>query len=179
MSATGAAVERRVDVVDPIAVFRPRCEARALLYGAGEFDLHEAVDKLQVDAVRDGLVGSIEQDAVQAIIADAFLPVRHSEFELTAAVNEGHAPPEAQHGARGTSQSTIEALMWSFCENGLGCLSDESNRDRLSRCDTDAMKQISVRLLDLKSRSKGRVSDWTKETVTKLISAWAVIGRSA
>src|SRR5262249_16346719 len=39
---------------------------------AGEFSLHEAVDKLQADAERDGLVAAISQDAVQAIISTAF-----------------------------------------------------------------------------------------------------------
>jgi hypothetical protein len=34
-------------LVDPIVAFRARCEARALLYRAGELRLHEAVDGLQ------------------------------------------------------------------------------------------------------------------------------------
>jgi hypothetical protein len=65
--------------VGPVVVFRARCEARAYLYGAGEFELHEAVDKLQSDAVRTGLVASVGQDAVQAMMEDAFGPVRHRE----------------------------------------------------------------------------------------------------
>jgi hypothetical protein len=60
-----------------IDVFRERCEARAMLYAAGELGLHEAVDQLQVDAERTGLVDEIGQDAVQAIMADAFRRVRH------------------------------------------------------------------------------------------------------
>jgi hypothetical protein len=64
---------------DPLAVFTARCEARALLWQAGEFDLHEAVDKLQADAVRDGLVAKLGQDAVQAIMAKAFAAVRDDE----------------------------------------------------------------------------------------------------
>jgi hypothetical protein len=64
---------RQQDVrVDPVAVFIARAEARALLFAAGEFDLHEAVDKLQVDAGRDGLVAAIGQDEVQRIITEAF-----------------------------------------------------------------------------------------------------------
>ena len=64
---------RQQDVrVDPLAVFIARAEARALLYAAGEFDLHEAVDKLQANAERDGLVAAIGQDEVHRIIADAF-----------------------------------------------------------------------------------------------------------
>jgi hypothetical protein len=64
---------RQTDIgVDPVTVFIARTEARALLWAAGEFDLHEAVDKLQADAERDGLVAAIGQDEVQRIIAEAF-----------------------------------------------------------------------------------------------------------
>lgn len=55
-----------------IDVFRLRCWARAYLWAAGEFDLHEAVDRLQADAKRDGLVAELGQNAVQSILADAF-----------------------------------------------------------------------------------------------------------
>ena len=65
-------------------VFRERCEARALLYAAGELTLHAAVDQLQHDAEHNGLPDSIGQDAVQAVMAQAFATVRP---ELT-------APPE-------------------------------------------------------------------------------------
>jgi hypothetical protein len=56
--------------------FRARCEARAILYAAGELNLHEAVDALQADAVASGLVDEIGQDAVQQIMADSFRGVR-------------------------------------------------------------------------------------------------------
>ena len=69
MSAVHAFAERYVDLLD---VLRERAEARAYLWAAGEFDLQEAVDKLQADAARDGLVQRIGQDAVQAILAAAF-----------------------------------------------------------------------------------------------------------
>jgi hypothetical protein len=59
--------------VDPVAAFTLRCEARALLYRMGELDMHAAVDVLQADAVRDGLVDLIGQDAVQEIMARAFV----------------------------------------------------------------------------------------------------------
>ena len=60
---------------DSVEVFTERAEARALLWAAGEFDLHEAVDKLQADAERDGLVAAVGQDEVQRIIAEAFSAV--------------------------------------------------------------------------------------------------------
>ncbi len=63
--------------LDPVAVFTLRCWARAELYTACEFDLAEAVDVLQRDAERDGLVAALGQDYVQRIMADAFAKVRH------------------------------------------------------------------------------------------------------
>lgn len=59
-----------------VEAFRARCEARALLWHCGVFDLHEAVDVLQHDAVRDGLVAEIGQDAMQQIMSNAFKVVR-------------------------------------------------------------------------------------------------------
>jgi hypothetical protein len=56
--------------------FRARCEARALLYHTGEFDLHEAVDALQADAVASGLVAEVGQDTVQAIMTAVFRAAR-------------------------------------------------------------------------------------------------------
>ena len=55
-----------------VEVFRLRCWARAHLWAAGVLGLHEAVDVLQSDAERDGLIDNIGQDAVQAIIAENF-----------------------------------------------------------------------------------------------------------
>jgi hypothetical protein len=62
--------------IDALAVFVSRAEAKALLFAAGELELTDAVDALQADAERDGLVEAIGQDAVQAIMAQAFGAVR-------------------------------------------------------------------------------------------------------
>jgi hypothetical protein len=62
--------------IDPLAVFEARAEARAILWAACELDLHEAVDALQAAAETSGLVEGIGQDAVQAILHDAFHRVR-------------------------------------------------------------------------------------------------------
>ena len=59
--------------VDPLDCFRLRAWARAYLWEVGEYDLHEAMDPLQETAERDGLIEQIGQDAVQAIMAAAFL----------------------------------------------------------------------------------------------------------
>jgi hypothetical protein len=75
MSAALAIVERRVDLLD---AFVERAEARAMLWSIGEIDLHTAVDQLQSDAERDGLVDRIGQDAVQTILAAAFQPYRET-----------------------------------------------------------------------------------------------------
>jgi len=61
-----------------IVVFRARAEARALLWRVGEFSLHEAVDKLQADAVKNGLVDAIGQDELQRVLADAFHSAREA-----------------------------------------------------------------------------------------------------
>lgn len=53
-------------------VFRARCQARALLWQAGELDLHDAVDKLVPYAVQVGL----ETSLAQQIMANAFARVR-------------------------------------------------------------------------------------------------------
>jgi hypothetical protein len=67
---SAAALARRT--VDPVVAFTARCEARALLWKVGALDLFEAVDKVQADAERDGLIDAIGQDEVQRIMADAF-----------------------------------------------------------------------------------------------------------
>ena len=57
-------------------IFKERCEARAILFAVGEYDLHDAVDVLQAAAEASGLVDQIGQDAVQAIISKAFANAR-------------------------------------------------------------------------------------------------------
>jgi hypothetical protein len=78
--------------IDPLAVFVARAEARALLWQAGEFDLHAAVDELWAAAVRDGLVAKLGADKVQQLLADAFAPVRddlpHYEDAVPELINE-------------------------------------------------------------------------------------------
>ena len=71
--------------VDPLDAFTERVQSRALLWSIGELTLHDAVDQLQADAVRDGLIKQIGQDAVQQIMADAFAPYQHALCEQDAA----------------------------------------------------------------------------------------------
>jgi hypothetical protein len=65
-------------LVDPIEAFKARCDARAYLFAVGDLDLHTAVDVLQVDAERGGLVDHLGQDEVQAVIAAVFRPYRET-----------------------------------------------------------------------------------------------------
>jgi hypothetical protein len=60
----------------PLDVLALRAWARAYLWSIGKLTLHEAVDQLQPDAERDGLVEQIGQDGVQKILSDAFAPYR-------------------------------------------------------------------------------------------------------
>ena len=57
---------------DPVKAFELRCWARGYLWAVGELGLHKAVDVLQHDAERDGLIDAIGQDAVQQLMARAF-----------------------------------------------------------------------------------------------------------
>jgi hypothetical protein len=65
---------RRSAKVAPAALdmFWACCEARAHLYAVGELEPHEALDVLQERALRHGLVAAIGEDAIQAIIVEAF-----------------------------------------------------------------------------------------------------------
>jgi hypothetical protein len=58
---------------DKADVFKALCESRALRWRTGEWDwIGDAVDPLQRWAVDNELVRLIGQDAVQAIMAEAF-----------------------------------------------------------------------------------------------------------
>jgi hypothetical protein len=73
MSATAAAAALPPDARPSLRqAFELRCEARAYLYSIGEYDLHTAVDQLQADAEKSGLIDEIGQDEVQRIMAAAF-----------------------------------------------------------------------------------------------------------
>lgn len=69
MTALRKPIASQILAVD---IFHERAEARAILVEACVFDLQDAVDGLQADAERTGLVDDIGQDAVQKMMADAF-----------------------------------------------------------------------------------------------------------
>jgi hypothetical protein len=74
MTKLASAVAEGKSYVDPLFAFYEMASTRAYLWFIGEYELAEAVDALQANAVRNGLIGRIGQDAVQQIMADAFRP---------------------------------------------------------------------------------------------------------
>jgi hypothetical protein len=78
----------------PVEVFVARAEARALLWQAGELDLHEAVDELQRAAIRDGLVAELGQNEVQRLMVEAFAPLRDDLPCAHAATAEPEVVPD-------------------------------------------------------------------------------------
>jgi hypothetical protein len=70
---TAPAIGRRVE---PLDAFTERAHARAYLWHVGDIGLREAVDELQHQAERTGLVDRVGQDAIQTILSDAFRPYR-------------------------------------------------------------------------------------------------------
>jgi len=72
-------------------VFVLRAEARAILYEACVYDLHETVDVLQADAERCGLIDEIGQDAVQEILRDVFRAVRNMQCSDIMSTNSARA----------------------------------------------------------------------------------------
>jgi hypothetical protein len=55
---------------------------------------------------------------------------------------------------RRTPQTTIEAIMHSVRERGLGALNEPANLDRLARCDSTALAQIDARIAKFKRISR-------------------------
>ena len=65
--------------IDPVDAFIERAEGRAYLWLIGDLTLHEAVDVLQADAERDGLIEQIGQDQIQKILGESFASYRYGE----------------------------------------------------------------------------------------------------
>jgi hypothetical protein len=115
-------------LADPVEVFTARAEARAYLWSEGELDLHSAVDVLQHDAERSGLVELIGQDRVQAIMAKAFRAVRRPY--IVEAVDEVADPspepePPPKHRA---ADATVDALMHGLRSRGVAALAERDHK---------------------------------------------------
>jgi hypothetical protein len=64
--------------VDPLLAFHELASSRAYLWCIGEYELPEAVDALQANAIRTGLIERIGQDEIQRIMAEAFRPYQEA-----------------------------------------------------------------------------------------------------
>ncbi len=162
--------------VDPVAAFKLRCEAKAHLYGAGELDLHNAVDELAEFARKIGINHSIGIDDSQAVMAEALRPVREWEWaEPNGSKPEPNGSAEPSTQSR-TPTSTIDALFYAL-RRGLSCFADSGNVDRLRRCDETAIRTITAGLLTWPGKTadgKPRpwLPAWTKDDVIKLVAVW-------
>jgi hypothetical protein len=65
-------MENPLKHINLLDVFIERVESRTYLWSIGELTLHEAVDVLQADAERDGLIEQIGQDQIQKILGECF-----------------------------------------------------------------------------------------------------------
>jgi hypothetical protein len=161
-----------------LAVFTARCEARALLWQAGEQDLHAAVDELQAAATAAGLVDELGQDAVQALIVEAFAPVRDDllkfeeiEAEPTFADDAWSAPGWREAGldyhrerngrtlivgiepvslVNRAAASTVEALLLGLRERGTAALAKQECRRRLANLSSVQVREVLARLMALR-----------------------------
>jgi hypothetical protein len=129
--------------LDPLAVFEARCWARAHLWSEGELDLHEAVDKLQADAERNGLVASVGQHRVQEIMAAAFAVVQRPDIVDIAEKLEIVPDPEPDHLA---AASTVEAVVYALRERGATALQSERMRQRMAEPSQRQLEDILARL---------------------------------
>jgi hypothetical protein len=137
-------------------IFRERCEARAILVNACVYDLQDAVDGLQADAERTGLVDELGQDAVQRMMAEAFAIVpKDVSTNSTKTVNKIDTRDVADNPPKGGGKSatrlgapptTVEAVMYSLRQRGPAALAESDCRRRLSDLSPDQLRQVIVRL---------------------------------
>jgi hypothetical protein len=72
--------------IPPLRILEARAQARAHLYGYGVFELGEAIDPLLDYADDSGITEQLGDDAVIAIICEAF--VRFARVNLTDVFNQ-------------------------------------------------------------------------------------------
>ena len=92
----GKSHSKPIKLADPVEVLIARCQARAHLVAAGDLALIESVDALQIAAERTDLLWLVGQDAVQAIMANAFqtfCPVPPTTPEVCVAVTQTSPAP--------------------------------------------------------------------------------------
>jgi hypothetical protein len=72
MQSTARTIDHQTTKLDPIVVFRERCEARCLLIQNGLMDWQDGIDELWAAAERDGLVRTFGADEIQWHLGQAF-----------------------------------------------------------------------------------------------------------
>jgi hypothetical protein len=99
--------------LSPLTIFTARADARALLWQAGELNLHDAVDELQAAAAASGLVAQLGQDAVQSVMAKAFTAVRDAFPEPKDMVPDDieAATPVKRKGVAASTIMAVEYLV--------------------------------------------------------------------
>ena len=139
MTAAARAIDISAGAVNELDVFELRAWARGFLWSIGEYELAEAVDQLQRDAQRDGLIERIGQDAVQQIIAAAFATFRAEirAGELLAGMaerGERHSGSNKQNlrGSRAATPVTpkLSDIGVSKSQSSVGSLWDALNEPR-------------------------------------------------
>jgi hypothetical protein len=112
--------------------FADACAVLADLANAGEMDRIAAVDRAQNLAVASGLIETIGQDAVQAIMARAFQRCR----------------PTAE--PKRAAEATVEALMYSLRQRGAAALAERDGQRRLAEMSSDQVRMVIARLIKLR-----------------------------
>jgi hypothetical protein len=127
--------------------FSAVCDAFADLADAGEdvdrVRFLDAVDRAQSLAVACGLVRAIGQDAVQAIMAQAFKRCRVHQRSPAEP-----SPPAYDQAAA----SIVDALMYSLRERGAAALLESTCRARLAELSSDQIRDVIKRLTALRPR---------------------------
>jgi len=148
-SPLNAAVAALLDTPTP-ETFSTVCDALADDTDAGDAKRFlDAVDRAQNLAVACGLVRTIGQDAVQAIMPQSFKHCRTHQ----------RPPAERPPGRTLAAGSTVDALMFSLRERGAAALSERACRDRLAVLSSNQVRDVIARLIVLRPRYPKNISD--------------------
>jgi hypothetical protein len=136
--------------VDPLATFKLRAQARAMLWAVGGMHLHEAIDGLQADAERDGLIDQVGQDAVQQILADVFEGERLLAEPAPTVPEQTRTAPTRRTEAL---QVTIDALREAVRERGMTALDGPRNKARLKSLSARQRSELQASLKRMATRA--------------------------
>lgn len=114
----GKSHSKPIKLADPVEVLIARCQARAHLVAAGDLALIESVDALQIAAERTDLLWLVGQDAVQAIMANAFqtfCPVPPITPEVCVAVTQTSPAPASDEANPDDDLAGLSASFVTAC----------------------------------------------------------------